>query len=270
MKTKNNLRKILAIVISLFLGNGLLLSLGLLFPKALAAILPADPFVKSFIVELIGALISIGLIFFFHKTHVLKITSSGMKEGLGCGLPMLILYGLFLLLGISNLAGQTLIPTWQITLFALRCILIGVAEEGLFRGVIQELFMDIFGKDTRKGVMLSIFCAATVFGLNHFQNLIAGVTLPAVLIQVLSAVAAGLMFGAIVFRSGRIIWPMVIVHALVDGSSFIYSGILTGASSDVDSVNSLNPVNLVMVLVFAGIFFFLMRREKTAELYEGK
>lgn len=269
MKDNNNLRKISAIVISLFLGNGLIILLNLIFPKAMAAILPQGAITKQFVVELIGALISVGLICFFHKTHVLKISARGMKEGLICGLPMLILYGLFLLLGISNMAGQTLIPAWQIVLFALRCILIGVAEEGLFRGVVQELFLDIFGKDTRKGVMLSIFCAATVFGLNHFQNLLAGVTMTAVLIQVISAVAAGLMFGAIAFRSGRIIWPMVLIHALIDGSSFIYSGILTGTSSDVDSVNSLGPVNLVMVAVFAGIFFYLMRREKTAELYEG-
>ena len=262
MKTKENIKTILAIIFSLFMGNELIMLLGLLFPKQIHAILPSNANIRSFIVELIGALISVGLIFLFRKTHVLKISGKGMKEGLICGVPLIILYSLVLLLGLSEIPGKTLIPAVEIALIFIRFILIGVAEEGLFRGVIQELFMDIFGKNTRKGILLSIVFASTLFGLNHFQNLIAGVNLLIVLVQVASAIASGLLFGAIAFRSGRIIWPMVLIHALIDASGFVYGGMLWGVS-DVDSINSLDPRSLIMIPIFVGIYIFLMRKSKT-------
>ena len=268
MKTKNNIKKLLAVIFSLFMGNGLLILLSKLIPDQMNAILPENANIRSFAVELTGSLISIGLIILFHKTHVLKISGKGMKEGLICGLPLIIIYGLILALSLSELPGKTLIPATEIIFVAFNWILIGIAEEGLFRGVIQELFMDIFGRDTRKGVFLSIICAGSLFGLNHFQNLLAGVTLPMVLIQVISSMAAGLMFGAVAFRSGRSIWPMVMIHALVDASGFIHGGQLWGAS-EVDSVNSLDPRSLIMIPVFIGIFIFLMRKSKTDALIHG-
>ncbi len=55
---------------------------------------------------------------------------------------------------------------------------------------------------------------------------------------------------------------MVIIHALVDASGLINSGALWGVS-DVDSVNSLDPISLIMIPIFIGIFIFLMRKSKT-------
>ena len=63
MKTKENIKTILAIIFSLFMGNELIMLLGLLFPKQIHAILPSNANIRSFIVELIGALISVGLYF---------------------------------------------------------------------------------------------------------------------------------------------------------------------------------------------------------------
>lgn len=265
MNTKNNIRKILAIVFSLFMGNGLLIALQALFPTQIKAILPTNGNYRSFVVEVIGTLISIGLTFLFKKTNVLKITGKCLATGLCCGLPLLITYTLMILLSLLDLPGKTLLPTLELVLVISRWFLIGLAEEGLFRGVVQELFMDIFGSKTRKGVMLSIICTATVFGLNHLQNLLAGVSLTFVLIQVANAIAFGLVLGAITYRSGRNILPVVLIHALIDGASFINSGMLWGAS-DVQSINGLDLKSLVLVPIFVGIFIFLMRDSKTPEL----
>ena len=261
MNTKNNIRKIMAIVFSLFMGNGLLIALKAIFPTQIKAILPTNGNYRSFVVEVIGALITMGL----KKTNVLKITGKGLGTGLFCGLPLLITYTLMILLSLLDLPGKTLLPTLELVLVISRWFLIGLAEEGLFRGVVQELFMDIFGSKTRKGVMLSIICTATVFGLNHLQNLLAGVSLTFVLIQVANAIALGLVLGAITYRSGRSILPVVLIHALIDGASFIKSGMLWGAS-DVQSINGLDLKSLVLVPIFVGIFIFLMRDSKTPEL----
>ena len=268
MNTKDKIKKILAIAFSLFMGNGLLLTLAKLFPSQINAMLPSNENYRSLVVELIGAVISLGLIFLFRKTDVLKFNLKSFATGLVCGLPLIVTYSLLLGAGLMNLPGKTLIPSTAIVMVAIRWFLIGVAEEGLFRGVVQELFMDIFGSDTRKGVILSIVCTATLFGLNHFQNLLAGVSLPIVLIQASSAVALGLVFGAITFRSGRIIWPMVLIHALVDASGFIYKGMLWGAS-DVESINRLDAKSLVLIPIFTGIFIFLMRKSKTEALFKA-
>jgi hypothetical protein len=268
MNTKKNIRKLIAIIFSLFMGNGLLILLSRLIPDQMNAILPKNANIRSFVVELIGSIISIGLIILFHKTNVLKISVKGMKEGLICGLPIIVIYGLLLALGLSKIPGKTLIPVTEIIFVTFNWILIGIAEEGLFRGVILGLFIDIFGKDTRKGVFLSIICTGILFGLNHFQNLLAGVALPFVLIQVLSAMASGLMFGAIAFRSEGSIWPMVMIHALIDASGFIYCGQLWGVS-EVGSVNSLDPKSLIMIPIFTGIFIFLMRKDKTDHVIES-
>ena len=265
MNTKNNIKKILAIAFSLFMGNGLIITLQAIFPTQTKAILPANGNYRSFVIEAIGALITLGLIFLFKKTNVLKITGKGLGTGLLCGLPLLITYTLLLLVSLMDLPGKTLIPTLEIVLVISRWFLIGLAEEGLFRGVIQELFMDIFGSKTRKGVTLSIICTATVFGLNHFQNLLAGVSLTFVLIQVANAIALGLVFGAITYRSGRSILPIVLIHAFIDGASFLHNGMLWGAS-DVQAINGLDLKSLVLIPIFVGIFIFLMRDSKTPEL----
>ena len=265
MNTKENLRKILAIAFSLYMGNALLITIKAIFPAQINAVLPSNGNYRSFVTEIISALISLGLIFLFRKTSVLRLKGKLFGKGLICGLPLIIIYSLLLIFGLTNLPGKTLIPAAEIIIVIIRWFLIGIAEEGLFRGVIQELFMDIFGSNSRKGVILSIVSAATVFGLSHFQNLLAGAQLPFVLIQVASAIASGLMFGAIAYRSGRSILPAMLIHSLIDAASFTYSGMLWGAS-DVDSVNSLDLRSIIMIPVFVGIFIFLMRKSKTDAL----
>lgn len=268
MNTRKNLLKILSIAFSLFMGNGLLLAIKAIFPAQVNAIFPSNGNYRSFVVEVISALISIGLIILFKKTDVLKFKGKSFGTGLICGLPLIITYSLLMIVGLANLPGKSLIPAAEIAAVAITWFLIGVAEEGLFRGVIQELFMDIFGANTRKGVILSIVCTGTLFGLCHFQNLLAGVELPFVLVQAASAIASGLMFGAIAYRSGRSILPGMLIHSLIDAASFTYSGMLWGAS-EADSVNALDVRSLIMIPVFVGIFIFLMRKNMTDALIDA-
>jgi len=266
METKTKIKKILAILFSLFMGNLLIPLLSKLFPNTMLSILPSNGTVRSFVIELIGAVISIGLLFLFHKTRVLKITAKGLATGLICGLPFIVAYGLLMLLGLLNIPGKTLIPTFEIVLVVFRWFLIGISEECLFRGAVQELFMDIFGSKTRKSVILSIVCTAMVFGLSHFQNLFAGVKPSIVLVQAANAAALGLVFGAITFRSGRSVLPTVLIHAFIDGAGFLYHGMLWGAST-VESINALSVGSLILIPIYTGIFIFLMRKSITDPLF---
>ena len=90
MNAKDKIKKIIAIIFSIFIGVFLITVLQILFPAAVSGILPSNENIRFFVIELIRTIISIGLLFLFHKTRVLKITGKGLATGLICGLPFII------------------------------------------------------------------------------------------------------------------------------------------------------------------------------------
>ena len=174
-----------------------------------------------------------------------------------------------MLLGFSKYSGNQLISKSEIICSVLNWFLIGVAEEGLFRGIVHELFADIFSKTSRKGVYLAIVVSSVVFGLCHLTNLFApGISVAAVMLQVVSAMAMGMVLCAIKFRSQGSIWPSIVLHALIDASGFIHGGMLWGGT-EVDSVNGLDLRGILMIPILIGLAIFLMRREKTKDLVQA-
>jgi len=57
-------------------------------------------------------------------------------------------------------------PAWQMIVFVLTVLLIGLAEETFFRGVVANLFIDKYGDDPA-GVWCATICSGMVFGLMH-------------------------------------------------------------------------------------------------------
>ena len=173
-----------------------------------------------------------------------------------------------MLSGLWDIPVDFLIPTSEIIFVVFGWLLIGIYEESLFRGVVQELFMDIFGSKTRKSVILSIVCTSTLFGLSHFQNILSGATPLNVLFQAANAAALGLVFGAITFRSGRSVIPAALIHALIDSASFVHNGMLLGAP-EVVSINVISVHSLSLIPILIGIFIFLMRKRVTDPLIQS-
>ena len=268
MNTGKNAKNILFIAISIFIVNYLIMILGKVFKDQIIAILP-NYYYRTFDIQVIQAVLTVALILIFHKTSVFKFNGKILKDGFFCSLSLIITYTLIMLIGFSNNSGTQLISTPEIICSVLNWFLIGVAEEGLFRGVVYELFADIFGKTSRKGVYLSIATSSVVFGLCHLTNLFApGISVAAVLLQVVSAMAMGMVLCAIKFRSHGSIWPSIIVHALVDASGFVYGGMLWGGT-EVDSVNELDLRGILMIPILIGLAIFIMRREKTNNLIQA-
>ena len=268
MNAKDKIKKIIAILFSIFMGLFLIPVLNLLFPAIMSGILPSNENIRSFVIELIRTIISLGLLFLFHKTRVLKITGKGLATGLICGLPYIIIWGYRMLSGLWDIPVDFLIPTSEIIFVVFEWFLIGIFEECLFRGVVQELFMDIFGSKTRKSVILSIVCTATLFGLCHFQNIFIGATLSGVLLQAANSAAFGLIFGAITFRSGRSVIPAALIHTLIDSASFVNNGTLLGAPAVVP-INVISVHSLSLIPILIGIFIFLMRKSVTDPLIQS-
>ena len=268
MNTGNNVKKILFIALSIFISNYLVMIIGKVFKNQIITILP-NYYYRTFAIQIVQAVLTVVLIYLFHKTNVFKFNGKVLKEGFFCSLSLIITYILIMLLGFSNNMGNQLINVPEIICSVLNWFLIGVAEEGLFRGVVYELFADIFGKTSRKGVYLTIVVSAVVFGLCHLTNLFApGISVAAVMLQVASAMAIGMVFAVIKLRAHGSIWPAIIVHALIDASGFIYGGMLWGGT-EVDSVNNLDLRSILMIPILIGLAIFLMRNEKTNKLIQA-
>ena len=266
METKTNDRlKTILKIIGVFLGGHIMvLVLAGIFGKQITSLFNGNLNYRAFGLEAVWALIVIACIAICGKTSVFKISKKQMIEGLGAGILIIALYLFFILIVIPVFFVNDMIPVPEIICCVLQWFLVGVVEEGLYRGAIMSLFSDIYG-NSRKGAFLSIISSAVMFGLVHLLNVrIDGISMAAVTVQVLSAIALGLVFGAITYRAGGKIWPAIIIHALVDTASFIGNGVLWGGTES-EAIGALDPRSLILIPIEVGIFLFLMRKSKCSE-----
>lgn len=100
---------------------------------------------------------------------------------------------------------QALIPEWSMVQLALISIVmigfVGLAEELLFRGVLQQALVD------RIGTVPGIFLASAIFGLMH-----SGYRIPS---ELVFAVTIGLVFGAIYHRTESLLL-VTVMHGVLN------------------------------------------------------
>ena len=252
-----SIKKIFLAIITLVIGLGAHMASSKLL--TLAGITFTSQILDQFVNEVIFAAVVVAIIFIIKKQSVFSFDKDGFLKGLKAGIPVIVYSVMLILVSLSKLQGHTLVKGWEIVLFILFCLLIGVAEEGLFRGAVQELVMDAFAAKTKNQKKIAIIVASALFGSAHFINLRLGANLGSVILQVVSATAAGMLFGAICVQSGRNLWAAVVAHALMDCGAFVNDGMLWGTKI-VDTVNSLSAGVLITTAVDIALFFYIMNR----------
>ena len=240
---------IVAICFALYKGTGILFKYFL--PSNSLSEIKVD-----FLKELIGAVTAIIGLLILKKKHVLGFKLEGFKEGLKTGAVMIVLSGLLLLTFIFKHDPITA-SVLDIILFTVFTIMIGIFEEVLFRGIFQNAFHEFFGEDSKKNVIKAVVVSSTIFGLCHFFNLLSGGNILSVTIQALSAIAAGIIFGAVYCNSGKNIWPCVFIHGFGDGCSFLHSGILSGKTV-MDAINEYSIINVISIVLYLSIAIYLL------------
>lgn len=117
-----------------------------------------------------------------------------------------------------------------IGLFLLKCLLIGLSEELLFRGIIFYTLSDYF---KRKGFscFLPVLLSSVIFALFHFINLFDGAGILAVLQQAGYSFLIGAML-AVVLKKTNNLAACVFLHALFDLGGFFVSDLGTGDPQD--------------------------------------
>lgn len=149
----------------------------------------------------------------------------------------------------------SLIDISNLLLLLFACLAVGFAEEYIFRGLFQPLFLKKYGL-RKNGIFTSILLTSLFFGAFHLLNLTKNDNTAQVLIQVIYATFIGFFFGVVVLKTNKLI-PVAITHALID--FFFLLSFLPGikVSQEVldDSV-SIAPIIITLPLFIIGLFIY--------------
>lgn len=128
-----------------------------------------------------------------------------------------VLSWLYFVYIVANLeiGGVAQATPWLFLLMVLECLAIGFYEEILFRGVLLQQFIELFGNNHRR-VICAVFVSSLIFGLTHLINFRTGASAAAVLTQVGYAFIIGVFFSALLLRTNwNLLW-CGILHSLYD------------------------------------------------------
>ena len=168
---------------------------------------------------------------------------------------MLLLFLPALVLPIGNLTFGIAVSALPALLnFALLAATSGFVEETVFRGLMLRAFLP-------RGKWQAVLISTAFFGFTHIINIFAGYEPLYAVIQVCYALAIGFGFGAMVIK-GRLLWPLVIAHALGNFFAFINSG---------EIGLQLYLVSIIYILLFSGygLYLMLQKDEKPAAQSAG-
>lgn len=143
----------------------------------------------------------------------------------------------------------------------------GFVEEITFRGLVIPNFMRVHNNS--KGIWLSLFISAGIFGLIHAANILAGADPGTTIFQVFYAFALGILFGAILIRYGNL-WPCIILHGFVDAFAMMSDEALEQGAVQTQAFAfswDIMPI-LILSLIFIAYGLYLCRPKKHAEICE--
>ena len=133
-------------------------------------------------------------------------------------------------------------------------LLIGFVEEVYFRGMMLQALKS-------RGLWHATVVTAFLFGAVHALNALYGASSLYTVLQVGYAVAFGLSFAALVLVT-RLIWPLILAHALTDFSSILNSagGLKSTAVTPTDYA-----ITAFAIIVFTTYAVILLVREQRKE-----
>ena len=255
----------------LFLGSMVVFSLLATIVLAVAGVDfdTMDSYLLGSVQEAVGLAVALLLLARTGRLNLLHRRGCGFLNGLLVGMyPLFFIgYTAFGTLAFGR-PDTPLLPLPRILTFMLNMILVGVAEELVFRGIIAQTLLERYGT-ARAGVWKACLVSGVLFGAAHLSNLLGSAPF-GVLMQCVFAGSLGVLFAAIYFRTGNL-WVLVFLHGAQDAASLLAGG-LYGTENMSTAVSSYDSTMLLSVLVYLIPTFFLLRKKKIGEvgLYFGK
>ncbi|MBE5749869.1 MAG: CPBP family intramembrane metalloprotease [Clostridiales bacterium] len=156
----------------------------------------------------------------------------------------------------------------EVLLFIFYCVLIGVFEEIVFRGIIFPSLLSRFEK-SKKGLIKSMIISSVIFGVAHIVNAFSGAGIIETLLQVVySSLIGGLC--AFAFVKTNNIVSSIVVHALYNFCGLLFNakiGLGLGVSFDLPTV-IITAVLAVLVFVFVVLSLFFQSKKEVDSFYK--
>ena len=233
----------------------------------LLALLPPLPgYGASFIGELLVSIYAVLILALLGYSGVIKETGVGFLRSFYIG-GFMVGYCFFAFVAqlyVLQMNGEIEIqPFLSIVFFIATMLLIGFAEEFIFRGVVLNMVVDRFSK-TKRGILGAILIESLIFGGVHLMNFFSGVSLVSACVQAFVAALLGVILSAVYARS-RNIWIVVLTHAMTDFAALMGTGIF-GSGGVVEGINNISYTNLLAVPVLLIPCLVLLRKSKLEEM----
>jgi len=164
--------------------------------------------------EVIWIIFLIPVLLIFNNKYIFTEKKASFKDTIKIIWPMLLLTSAVGFMMFQASGGFKYFNVDEVVASIFLYSLVGIFEEFLCRGWLQNEFIERFG-NTRGGVIYSIVLSGLIFGSIHIMNFFGGQALGSTLIQITSAAIAGIYFGAVYFKTKNI-WVTVILHAFWD------------------------------------------------------
>lgn len=167
------------------------------------------------IMELFYGLFVLIVMLLFKNSYVFTSKQEKFMVGIKLAIPMLVISCINLIGSIASLDSFSILKFINVLILS---IFVGVAEEFLCRGWLQNEFLERYS-DNKNNVIISIVLASLVFGFMHIMNL-GTQTLFETILQIINAVAIGLLLGSIYYKTKNI-WSVIALHAFYDFAIFL-------------------------------------------------
>lgn len=209
-KEKRNIYLYFIAMLVIFIAVELLCQI---LPNLLLHNIESNKYGSELLLEMLFAFVVLIVMLFFKNSYVFTEKKMKFVDSVLLGLPMLIVILINIYFNYSTL--ETINYPNLINLL-LYCTFIGIGEEFLCRGFLQNEFIERFG-DSKQHILLSILFSSLIFGLMHISNVLTGQSLFETIMQVLQATSIGILFGSIYYKSKNI-WSVIFLHGLYDFS----------------------------------------------------
>jgi membrane protease YdiL (CAAX protease family) len=184
------------------------------------------PYVNAILTELILAFIAVLLmkkLNLFNKDFFSKKNFKlGLKLGFFVILSGVLQLVIYLSLNLNSPMSFVLAPIIGAILYSFA---IGIYEEIFMRGLILQNLMETYGY-SKRGVYKALILASVFFGLAHLINL-THAPLFNTLIQVVYAMTAGVIFGAVFLRTRNLL-SVIMLHSIFDLFTYLSSVVFAG------------------------------------------
>ncbi len=166
-------------------------------------------------------------------------------------LTLLVLVGYISIFAVSGITGIKVNDPSLIVLGAASFLAGGFVEEALFRGVVLRAFLP-------RNLLKAAAFSALIFASAHLPNLLVGQNLGATAMQFFYSFLVGFTFVAPLAYT-RNIWPLVILHGLMNFSTFLATGNITAISTQSPTIEQVIS-EIVIFGLMSAYGFWLLRR----------